>query len=392
MSPSETAAPIGALVLAAPAAGAEVRSRAAAVAPADAADGGGIAISTCHRVELYVEPEARERLARHEPWRSASPLDGVAAVRHAISLAIGLESAVLGEDQVLHQFRAGVAAARARGDVRGPIALLADRSLRAGRIARSWRPARARSLADLAVERVVAAIGPLPGRSVLVVGAGEMGRLTALAAARAGSRVSVASPTKAHAEAVAAAAGGTVVPFDPEAAGVQVDAVVIALSGPWAASVGTFDGLARCPVVVDLSVPAALPADVRDQLGRRLVDIDSLARPGTTPVARDRAAERYRGRLEGLRDRTVAEVMERLAERPPRDVARQLAERIERERANHLAALWQRLPELSEPDRAAIAAMTAELTQRLFRPSLARLGTSPADESRVRLARELFEL
>ncbi len=392
MNPGETAAPIGALVLAAPVAGAEVRSRAANLAPADAADGGGIAISTCHRVELYVEPEARERLARHEPWQAADRLDGVAAVRHAVSLAIGLESAVLGEDQVLHQFRAGVAAARARGDVGAPIVFLADRALRAGRIARSWRPARARSLADLAVECVVAAIGPLPGRSLLVVGAGEMGRLTALAVARAGAEVSVASPTRAHAEAVAAAAGGIVVPFDPGAAGVRVDAVVIALSGPWAASDETLERLARCPVVVDLSVPAALPADVIDQLGPRLVDIDSLARPGTMPAARDRGVERYRVRLEGLRDRTVAEVMERLAERPPRDLARQLAERIERERANHLAALWQRLPELSEPDRLAISAMTAELTHRLFRPSLARLGASRGDESQVRLARELFEL
>ncbi len=139
--------PIGALVLAAPAAGSEVRSHAAAVAPADAASGAGIAISTCHRVEIYVEPQALERLARHEPWRAARRLDGQAAVRHAISLAAGLESAVLGEDQVLHQFRLGVAAARARGDVSGPIELLADHALRAGRIARSWRPARARSLA-----------------------------------------------------------------------------------------------------------------------------------------------------------------------------------------------------------------------------------------------------
>jgi len=56
--------------------------------------------------------------------------------------------------------------------------------------------------------------------------------------------------------------------------------VIVALAGPWPVGPSTIDGLAAsATVVVDLSVPAAVPPNVPEILGARLVTADALARP-----------------------------------------------------------------------------------------------------------------
>jgi glutamyl-tRNA reductase len=161
---------------------------------------------------LYVDTAVADALRRGAGWAGVARLDGRDAAAHLLGVAIGLESAVLGEDQVLHQLRRSVAAARVRGTLPEALDILFDLALRAGRIARSWRPHRPRSLADLAVTRLAGGDGEsLAGCRVLVVGAGEMGRLAAISAAARGATLSVASPTYAHAQAVATTLGGTAV-------------------------------------------------------------------------------------------------------------------------------------------------------------------------------------
>ncbi len=381
--------PISAFVLAAPDAGADLRARAAGVVGEAAAAGNGIALQTCHRVELYVLAGRAVDLLP-DPWRDALRLDGVDAARHVVGLALGLESAVLGEDQVLHQLRVAVTAARTRGGLAEPLDVLAGHALRAGRTGRSWRPTRSRSLADLAVDRLVACLGALEGRRILVVGAGEMGRLMARAARAAGAAISVASPTLARAEMLAADVRGVALPFDPGAAVRDVDAVVIALSGAWPVATETARALAGCPVVIDLSMPAALERDIVEALGDRLVDVDALAWP-SGGTARDSAQDRYRTRLERLREETVVAVGARLAERTAAELAAELSGRVERERAAELAALWRHLPDLPDSERQAIEGMASRLTDRLFRTPLARLARD-RDEGSRQLARELFEL
>lgn len=393
MTDRERSVPLAAFVLAAPDVPAHERARAEPWATEAAERHGGVAIATCHRVELYVTGDAPAEAAATEPTGRARRLDGTAAARQAIGLAIGLESAVVGEDQVLHQVRTSVAAARAAGGLAGPIELLFDLALRAGRTARSWRPGRPHSLADVAVARLRAAHhGSLADRRVLVLGAGEMGRKAAIAAGEAGATVAVGSPTGAHALAVATAAGGRVVPFDPGPDGLNVDAVMLALSGPWPADAATMERMAGVPIVVDLSMPPAVPRWLIERLGRRFHDIDRLSAPEAgEDGAGDRLAARYAVRLESLRERTVDAYLERLAARDAAEVAGALANRIEREREAELAALWRRLPDMPDRDREAVEAMTQRLADRLFRAPLAQLGPD-GDDRRRQAARELFEL
>jgi glutamyl-tRNA reductase len=388
----DTSVPIAAFVLVAPAADTATRMTVAADAPARAASLGGVALVTCHRVELYV-PRAESGDRADEPaWPGARRVEGAAAAEHAISVAVGLESAVVGEDQVLHQLRSSVATARRRG-LAEPVDLLFEHALRAGRTGRSWRPVRARSLADVAVARLASSLARgLAGGDVLVVGAGQMGRLAAIAAAKAGARVRVASPTAAHAETLAAAVGGTAVPFDPGSEALDVDGVIVALSGPWTCAPPSLDALHGVPLVVDLSMPRALPEGTIAAMGARYVDLDSLARTGTSvDPARDRASTRYRERLESLRAQTLRSFIEALAAREAGDLAGSLARRVDAQRRAELEVLWRRLPDVEPDERAAIEAMTRHLAGRLFRAPLRRLAAE-RDGRRQQLARELFEL
>ena len=347
---------------------------------------GVVLLSTCHRVELY----------------AASPLDGdeallaagcrqavgESAVRHIVEVAVGLESAVLAEDQILHQFRCAVGDARRLGRLGPDLGRTVDAGLRAGRLARSWRPAGqaapGRSLAEAALDRATAAVGSLAGRRVLVVGAGVMGEAAVRGARAAGARVAVASRTRSHAEDVAGRHSVEAWPLDPGSRLAEVELVVIALGASWPLGGRSLDVLVDRPFVIDLSMPPALPDGVRVALGSRLLGIDDLAVPAFAAPA----AERYRARLWELADRTVASVLAASGWEEATGPAH-LASRIEDQRRRELEAYLRRRPELDEEARAALDEATRAMAARLFRVPLERLSHDP-DGARRRAVEELF--
>jgi glutamyl-tRNA reductase len=344
-----------------------------------------VLVDTCHRVEVYLLADG-SRIATELP-PAGTMLEGAAAARQAISLACGLDSVVLGEDQVLHQLRGALAAARRRGPLGPSLERLFAVALQTGRRARSWRQGPARSLADVAVERLEAATGPLHGRRVLVVGSGPMGRLALRAAQRREAVVSVASRRPAAAEAVAGELGARAVAWDAAHEVAAAAAIVVALRGNWRIGVHTADALAGGEMpVVDLSTPAALDPAVRKRLDGRYVSVDALladpaGRPDGSTLVRslalvDRATEDFCAWLEGEGRRAAIQA---------------LADHAERERQEELVALWRRLPELDPETRAQIEGMSRHLIARLLREPLQRLRQDP-DGRQELAARDLFGL
>jgi hypothetical protein len=233
-----------------------------------------VLLSTCHRVELYgFGPR---------PAVAAPALSGEDAVRRVVRIAAGLESASLGEDEVLHQLRSALAASRSAGLRDGRLIRLMETAIAAGRRTRAAGKPRSRSLEVRSLDWL-GDRGPV--RRLLVVGAGRMGGALAAEGARRGAEVTMATRT----------ASGSILDL---AAAAQVahrfDAVAVALSGPWAVAP---DGL---PPVVDLSAPGALPAATRLALGDHHLGIDDLfAVRDEDPV--------YAARALALVERSVAE-------------------------------------------------------------------------------------
>jgi glutamyl-tRNA reductase len=345
-------------------------------------------LETCHRVEAYLgNADDAARLAPALP-DGARTLTGEQAVHHAITVAVGRDSVVVGEDQILHQLRVSVDAARAAGTLDPALERLFALALQAGRRARSWRQGPPRSLADVALASIERRAGPIRGRDLLVVGAGRMGRLAARAAVAAGARVAVANRSADGAEALAAAAGVRIERFDPEARIGGFAGVVVALAGPWPIGAAAMDALARsATVVVDLSVPAAVPGGLAEILGRRLVTADDLALGDVGTAAQDGSA----ARLDSLVDRSTAEFVAWLKGRDGRAAAEALVRRADCAREAELAALWRRLPHLDPETRDAIEGMTGHLADRLLREPLERLGRD-TDGRDGQAIRDIFSL
>jgi glutamyl-tRNA reductase len=190
-----------------------------------------VVISTCNRAELYVVCEqptdAVDDLVRfiadfhHLPAEQIRPhlyshIDQEVA-RHLFRVSSGLDSMVVGEPQILGQIKEAYSVATAVQTAGPLLNKLFHWAFGVGKRVRSET-----ALAEGAVSVSFAAVtlakkifGDLTGRRVLVVGAGEMGKLTAIHLKAQGvAAVVITSRTLAHAQQLAEEVGGTVAAWD----------------------------------------------------------------------------------------------------------------------------------------------------------------------------------
>src|SRR6185436_16210111 len=171
-----------------------------------------ILVHTCHRVELYVAMGAFGDRELPQLPAQGLRLEDAAAARHLISVACGLQSAVLGEDQVLHQVRETYALRRGAGPVDPVLDRLFQVALNAGRRAHGWFAGTRRSLGDAALDNIEHRVGTLEDQPILIVGTGSMGRLTAQATIRRGVRPILTNRTEERAAVLARDVKGQSVP------------------------------------------------------------------------------------------------------------------------------------------------------------------------------------
>lgn len=348
---------------------------------------GTLLLATCHRVELAGHGQAIAAARRHRYVADLQHVQGEAVAEHLLRVAVGLDSAVVGEDQVLHQLRSAVKLARSHGPLPSTLDRLADTALRMGRRARSLLPASRPSLADLALDRVGVVRGTPGPRPVLVVGAGTMGALAARAVRARDLPLLVASRTPERAAHLAELWQGRPVALDPGASMEALEGAVVALSGPWPLAASTARRLARSVRwVVDLSAPAACDVELVRALGSRYVSIDDLT------VAATRGEQgALRARLEGLVRQGLTELREWVAAAPDREAAQALKRQAEADRLAELEALWKEAAGLTPAERASVERMAERLTRRLLRGPIERLGRD-ADGRYHRAVRDLFGL
>jgi glutamyl-tRNA reductase len=345
-----------------------------------------IVVHTCHRVELYVARGEGGEPAFPAPPPGTRRLEGFEAARHLIAVACGLDSTVLGENQVLHQVRETLKQRQAGEQPLDPaLDRLFQVSLHAGRRARSWLSGTKQSLADVALERIAQRSGPLEGRPLLVAGAGIMGRLAATAAARRGAQVIVTSRTAARAAALAREVGGRAIPFEDDGVVPDVDGALVALCGRW--RIGEADArrlAAGGATVVDLSSPPAVPDPLQARLGGRFVSTDELAwESGFEPQGR------LRSRLEQLVAESSDSYRRWLRSRSSQPAIQAIGEAADEQRRDELEWLFRRLPGLPARERALIEQMSHRLVADMLHAPRSALN---ADESGqlAQAARELF--
>jgi glutamyl-tRNA reductase len=282
-------------------------------------------ISTCNRVEVYADVDrfhagvtaVCELLARHcgVPSPELTPHLYVhyeeRAVSHLLAVAAGLDSMVVGEDQILGQVRSAVKLAEEHGTAGRVLGELGRLALRTGKRARAETTIGRAGLSLLSAAVEVAAGRPgsdaLSGQRVLVVGAGSMSGLAAATAARSGAAsIAVANRTREHAERVAASVGttaSTITGLDGLPAALAAADVVISCTGA-VGQVITLDVVTaalaarnrsdpRGPLVImDLAMPRDVEPGVADLPGVVLIGMDQLREHASAIAGDDVAAVR----------------------------------------------------------------------------------------------------
>jgi len=317
---------------------------------------GWLVLQTCRRVELLgagPRPSADTLVSLTGVRAAASAREHVGpdARRHVLRLAAGLESAVVGEDQVLGQVSRLRRSADGTPAVDGRLVGLLDLAIRVGRQARAERPRGERSLADRGLAWLEARLGKLAGARLLVVGNGPIGREACRLAGRAGAMTILASRSR----------GGRRQLTLAQAAGrlEHVDGVVVALADTWSdlldADLARLD--ARQPFMVDLSDPPAIPGPVRVHFGDHLGQLEALTRQGTPTDARTVA---YVLHAEAL----VEEALDRLARAADASIGdsiRALREDADARRRQGLETLFRRLSEVDPAERELIERFSRSL-------------------------------
>jgi len=287
-------------------------------------------VSTCNRVEVYAEVDRFhagvtaicELLARHcgVPSHELTQYLYVhyedRAVSHLLAVAAGLDSMVVGEDQILGQVRSAVKLAAEHGTAGRVLGELGRLALRTGKRARAETAiGRAGlSLLSAAVEVAAARLGPLrpgadalAGRDVLIIGAGSMSALAAATAARSGAAsIVVANRTRERAERLAASvsiAATRVTGLDDLSAAIAAADVVISCTG--AAGHVITAGLVSAALAARMAAGQAQDALVIMDLAMpRDVEPAVAGLPGVVLIGMDQLSEH----ASAVRDDDVADV------------------------------------------------------------------------------------
>lgn len=355
---------------------------------------------TCNRTELYgrESPEHLvERLlagARSEVDRGRLyALEGADAVRHLFTVAAGLDSMIVGEPQILGQVKRAMELARETGSLGAELDELLRRALSVGRRVRGETAVGdgLPTIPKVATGMARLVLGELGGRRLLVVGAGELGSLTARTLARAGATdVVVTNRSGAAARALAEEVGGRAAPFgDLDRLVLEADVVVTCTgaSRPVLSRrrveriVGRRNG-GRPVVVLDIAVPRDVDPEVRGIEGVRLYDLDDLRGWGSDVVAPESLAA-----AESIVESETAEYLDWLAARAAVPTIRALVERAER-------ILDAELEHARRVDDEAVRQFGHRLVAKLLHVPLTRLreGTVEGGEGFLEVARSLFSI
>jgi glutamyl-tRNA reductase len=374
-----------------------------------------VVLSTCNRIEVYAGVTAfhpalndiADLFAKRAGMNRSVLADHLymhydaEAARHALQVAAGLDSMVLGEAQILGQLRDAYTMATELGSPGRLLHELVQHALRAG------KRVHAETGIDRAGQNVVSAalqLGALrfgtelTGRPALVLGAGAMGSL-ALARLR---RLPVgdlylANRSLERAERLAAGYDATPISVDQVCPLLrQVDVMVSTTASPGhvirveqIADVVRDRGSDRPLLLLDLAMPRDIDPAAGDLPGVILIGIEQLTEAmDAVTVADLQASERI----------VAEELSNHLAEVRGGEVAPTVAAlrtRADEVVSAELRRLWPRLPRLTESEQAEVNRTVRRVVQRLLHQPSVRVRELASEPGGTRYAdalRELFGL
>jgi len=372
-------------------------------------------LQTCNRIELFiVTEEAEKTVAAAKDYLANRAVENVEEAfkaiesstdndtfNHLLRVTSGLESMVIGEDQVLNQvWDAYLEAEKAK--TLGPILKhLFNRAMTVGRRVRNETGINkgAISIGSAAVELAVNLLGNLEDKKILVMGAGEIGTLVAKALARRClSPIFIANRTYARAVKLAEDLSGQAVKFNQfEEVLVDADVVICSTAAPH--YLLTKDIVSRLMsqrinksdiVIIDISNPRNVEKSVQEVVATKLYNIDDLQL-----IADKNKQEREKSiaKAEKILEEELAILEADMKSFSVRLIISSILSRAEEVRQKELATALNMLGNVDERQKRILDDLTSILLKQTFIPIVEnlRLAAKKDDKEVIDVAVKLFE-
>jgi len=256
-----------------------------------------IIIRTCNRVEVFAASRDPEPHRLIEGWANIAGLSynevsenieicsGNDVILHLLKLSSGLDSLVIGEDQILGQVKRAFEFSRNSRYAGSHLSVIFDRAVRVGGKVRTITGVNkgSVSIGSMAVKLAEEYFGKLNDKRVLLIGSGEGASLVAKSLKQREAKFMITSRTFERAKSFADTVGGNPVPFESAVQMFhEVDLIFLSTTAPY--YLITYDRIEKamtkrdkCLVLFDLSNPRTVEARVATIKKVKLFNIDKIA-------------------------------------------------------------------------------------------------------------------
>lgn len=375
-----------------------------------------VILSTCNRVEVYAEAQEpgtatrsiKDFLASYSNFpleefeRYLYALYHQDAITHLFSVSSSLDSMIVGEPQILGQVKGAYLWAKEANATGIILNQLFERAFAVAKLIRTETRIceSAVSVSFAAVELAKKIFGVLRGKTVLLIGAGEMAELAARYLIVQGvETILVSNRTFERAQDLAKELGGKAVRFDGlERELLHTDIVISSTAAP--RYIITKDKIAsvlkarknRPMFFIDISVPRNIDPTINEIDNIYLYDIDDLHNVVEANL-KEREKEALRG--EEIIRREVLSFIRWLETLNAVPTIKLLRDRMERIRCQEMEKTLRRLNNLSEKDRETINALTISIINKILHNPIVSIKKeleSPNGFQFLDLTRRLFDL
>ena len=256
-----------------------------------------VIIQTCNRIELFAASDNPNIDKIKSTWASLTGqeesvfrdtlevCENKDAYEHLLKLTSGLESLVVGEEQILGQIKESISVARQTRASGKRLNKLFDRSIRIGtRIRNSTGIGRGGiSLGSMAVKLAEENVDDIKSKHVLLIGTGEAATMVAKSLKKRGYAFNVTSRTVERSIGFSQTLGGTPIKFEEVLSGFSnYEIIFVATTAPY--FLVTFDKMKDAMknkksgvMILDLSNPRTVDEKVATIPGIKLMNIDQIA-------------------------------------------------------------------------------------------------------------------
>jgi glutamyl-tRNA reductase len=378
---------------------------------------GAVILSTCNRVELYAHHQKNGDELQADLKRFMSDFHGISegafeaalysqadeeAVRHLFRVAASLDSLVVGEAQILGQVQDAYQLAQAEQATDKVISQAFQQAFSTAKKVRTHSSiAEGKvSVGSVAVDLAVSIFMGLEGKTVMVIGSGNMGRLTLKnLVSRGVDRVLVVNRSIEKAEAIAAEVGGEALPMDALETNLhRADIIVTSTASPEpilrpTSFQSALKQRAHEPIfIIDIAVPRDVDPAVNDLDDVYLYDVDDL---------QDVADENMRTRRDEIErctamvEKSVANYMKWLRGLAAEPTIVSMASELNDIRERELTKTLKNLPDLTQEQRDEVDYLSKRIVNAILQRPMSQIKREMASDDAqgvLQMVKRLFGL